>query len=102
MNVHGLFGWGMWMCLKREFSPFLNLWPLPRSIVIMEVEGQVDLNHNWCGCSGGFAFRVCIHILYAIKSCDHLNSHGCEVLVEAQKRERSRRQLAEQHWRESF
>ncbi|POM81486.1 Hypothetical protein PHPALM_538 [Phytophthora palmivora] len=43
----------------------------------MEVEGQswggwlVDVNRRWCKCSYSDAFGICIHVLFAIKSCDH-------------------------------
>ncbi|GMF40719.1 unnamed protein product [Phytophthora fragariaefolia] len=60
----------------------------------MEVEGQpsggwiVDTYHRSCGCNYFYAFRVCVHVLFAVQSCDHLDSQGREVLVSRKKRKR--------------
>ncbi|GMF37339.1 unnamed protein product [Phytophthora fragariaefolia] len=55
----------------------------------MEVKGQssggwiVDTYHRSCGCNYIYAFGVCVHLLFAVQSCDHLDSQGREVLGEA-------------------
>eukprot|EP00644_Phytophthora_capsici_P003947 jgi/Phyca11/108692/e_gw1.15.210.1 len=60
----------------------------------MEVEGQpwggwpVDITSRWCPCSYCFAFGVCVHVLYALKVTQHVDSSGRNVFVNRNKRKR--------------
>lgn len=53
----------------------------------MEVEGQpeggwnVDLNRRWCGCNYCYAFGVCVHVLYAVRTQDYIDASGREILI---------------------
>ncbi|ETM32417.1 hypothetical protein L914_20164 [Phytophthora nicotianae] len=53
----------------------------------MEVEGQpdggwtVNLTRRWCECNYCYAFGVCVHILYAVRSQDYIDGSGRETFI---------------------
>eukprot|EP00644_Phytophthora_capsici_P009235 jgi/Phyca11/131458/e_gw1.106.78.1 len=53
----------------------------------VEVEGQpeggwdVDLNRRWCDCNYCYAFGVCVHVLYAVRTQDYIDASGREILI---------------------
>ncbi|RLN88063.1 hypothetical protein BBJ28_00003622 [Nothophytophthora sp. Chile5] len=57
----------------------------------MEVEGQpnggwtVDLSRRWCECNYCYAFGVCVHVLYAVRTLDYIDGSGREILVSRNK-----------------
>ncbi|ETI36520.1 hypothetical protein F441_17225 [Phytophthora nicotianae CJ01A1] len=61
----------------------------------MEVQGQpwggwpVDITHRWCPCGYCYAFGICVHVLFALRATETVDSSGRNVLVNRNKRKRS-------------
>jgi hypothetical protein len=60
----------------------------------MEVEGQpchecsVDIQLRWCPCHYCFAFGVCGHVVFALRTTEHVDSRGKSILENRSKRKR--------------
>ncbi|KAF1787037.1 hypothetical protein GQ600_15304 [Phytophthora cactorum] len=60
----------------------------------MEVKGQpwggwlVDIDNQGCPCNYCIAFGVCVHVVYALRTREHVDNRGRNVLVNRSKRRR--------------
>ncbi|KAG2907774.1 hypothetical protein PC119_g22955 [Phytophthora cactorum] len=61
----------------------------------MDLQGQqlggwaVDLDNLWCPCNDWYAFGVCVHIMYALRLSEHVDSRERSVLVNRNKCKRT-------------
>eukprot|EP00644_Phytophthora_capsici_P004646 jgi/Phyca11/111057/e_gw1.19.475.1 len=61
----------------------------------MEVQNQpwggwpVDITQRWCPCNYCYAFGVCVHVLFALRITENVDSSGRSVLVNRSKRRRA-------------
>ncbi|ETL83454.1 hypothetical protein L917_16606 [Phytophthora nicotianae] len=61
----------------------------------MEVQGQpwggwpVDITHRWCPCGYCYEFGICVHVLFALRATETVDSSGRNVVVNRNKRKRS-------------
>ncbi|KUF96258.1 hypothetical protein AM588_10005890 [Phytophthora nicotianae] len=61
----------------------------------MEVLGQpaggwpVNIERQWCPCHYCFVFGTCVHVLYALRVTEYLDSCGRAILVSRKKRKRT-------------